>query len=289
MSLASIIFSFNRPLQLWGLVKSMLDNTDLLPHQIICLCKSTCDTYKISYDVIGDELKCVIIHENEELTFFNQVYQEIAKFDYISFAVDDMVYFQSSSFAHGISVLDTNPSICTYSFRIGWDIQPHDLVDFRDTYWVAEHANTPMPYEFIFHTDGSLFRKDDLDYLLSIVPESNRAYANLNDIEDYIADYIESNRERLLIGQLHAGPPRQGCVTFQVNKVSYSGNDAYYELEATKPEQLNRLFMQGLRLNYQPLYNHFGWLLDLNSGWQSVPTHVAPTKDSTELFLSLIS
>ncbi len=307
MNLVKLIFSYDRPLQLWGLVQSLLDNSDLAPAQIHCICKSSTLAFRQAYAVVGRELGCCIVHENRLLpgvdirhllkvashpglrrrlnTFLNSLNRHAllelirihaAPADYVSLAVDDMVYFQRANFARASQILGDHPEICLWSWRIGQDLQSGPIQITTEDYWTIAHADAPMPYSYIFHTDGSVFRKTDLLYWLDLLPVATQNSLTLNVIEAKLAQYGELHRADLAIGPLHAGPMQQACITWQLNKVTLSSSTAYTKTELTDPYHLLALFRSGTRLNYRPLYNHTDWISALNKASSVNPTHVAP-------------
>ncbi|MCX6043990.1 MAG: hypothetical protein NT075_02675 [Chloroflexi bacterium] len=315
MNLVKLIFSYDRPLQLWGLVRSLLDNSDLAPAQIHCICKSSTLSFRQAYAVVGRELGCQIVHENRLLpgvdirrllklashpglrrrlnTGLNSLNRHAllelirihaAPVDYVSLAVDDMVYFQHANFAHATKVLGAHPAICLWSWRIGEDLQNGPVQIATENYWTIAHATAPLPYSYIFHTDGSVFRKTDLLNWLDLLPVATQNSLTLNVIEGKLAEYSELHRTDLPIGPLHAGPMQQGCITWQLNRVTLSSSTAYTKTELTDPYHLLRLFRSGTRLNYRPLYNRTDWIIALNKASAVNPTHVAPNPQAVAVW-----
>lgn len=286
--IVKLVFSWDRPLQLWGLVKSILDNTELKPEQIRCLCKSSDERYRALCDVVGAELGCKIVHQEKGLC--ESILELIRGAAFVSLAVDDMMYFRETSFAKATGLLGLDPNICLWSWRIGPDRLANDDLVLCNSHWVVPHAKTTMPYNYIFHTDGSLFRRKDLEYWINLIPKQERAW-NLNHIEWYLAMLSLQARDPggreppLLLGGLHAGPPKQSCVTWAINKVSDFGSAAFWETGQTGTEQLRVAFESGARLDYSPLYGHSDWLWELGYGG---PCHVPATQEAAELFATLV-
>jgi len=281
-----LAFSWDRPLQLWGLVKSILDNTDLKAEQIRCICKSSDEKYRRLYDVVGAELGCRIVHQRNYLCeLILELSQEA---DFVSLAVDDMMYFRGASFSEAIEVLREEPQVCIWSWRIGADLQPNKDLMLRNTHWLVPHATAVMPYGYVFHTDGSVFRKSDLEQWLGFIPRRVRGAFNLNHLEAYLAELTRQARQALRIGKLHAGPLVQACVTWQINKVSDVGGAGFCETEQTRPDSLREVFENGGRLDYSALYARTDWLLECNENCESPPTHVAATRRASNLWASLM-
>ena len=89
------------------------------------------------------------------------------------------------------------------------------------------------------------------------------------------------------LGVLHAGPLKQVCLTWRINKVSGPYGSIYYAINRTKPEYLRKIFENGGRLDYSPLYERIDWLQKLNANWAGF-SQVAATKESAQFFTTLI-
>lgn len=300
MNIIKVIFSYDRPLQLWGLVQSILDNTDLDADQIVCLCKSSDWDFRNAYEIVEAELGCRIVHERHPTnglqrllfrrnTLHKHLMRLIQGSEFVSLAVDDMFYFREAIFAQAAKILQENRDICLWSWRIGSDLQPHDSLQIMNKYWVVPHASTVMPYRYIFHTDGSLFRTEDLEYWLGLIPKKMRKGGNLNQIEGHLAKFSKTRRDELKVGRLHAGPLVQACATWQINKVSRSGGAGFCETHRTTPDHLLKVFGEGERLDYSTLYHRSDWLIECNESWKHPPTHVAPTEQAAKMWACLIT
>lgn len=300
MNLVEIVFSYDRPLQLWGLVKSILDNCDMEPSQITCICKSTTDDCRRAYNVVASELGCRVLHEPPASKGFLRRFSRSSLYglmlrltrsaDFVSLAVDDMMFFRKTSFEFATRLLAEESDICLWTWRIGADTQPHELLQVNASNWQTYRAIDVMPYRYIFHTDGSVYRRKDLEYWLHLLPRRTRKTMDLNQIESCLAMFtLPGKAETLRIGAMLAGPLRQTCALWQVNKTSPLGGAKFCETEHSRPERLLRLFNEGWRLDYTPLYGRTDWLLDLNRGYTGCHlTHVAPTEEAVQLWAQCI-
>ena len=318
MKLKKIIFSYDRPIQLQGLCQSILDNTDLQPANLWCLCRSSSTRYQSAYDKVGQEVGVRIVHENRVIPGLDlrQVYQLATRLprgrrsisaqiyrlttttslprrvleltsdvDYVSLAVDDMVYFKDTSFALATSVLSDNPDVCLWSWRIGVDRYPSPDLVVQDGYWTIPHRRTPIPYGYIFHTDGSVFRRADLATWLDALPKSQTL--TLNMVEGELWKLYRNEPERFNLGKLHAGSLEQKCVTWQINRVSPSAVAKFHAETYSDPHYLQGRYWAGARLDYSTLYGRHDWLAQLN-GDTDVWTHVAPTQASVEMWYQMV-
>ena len=299
-TMTKIVFSYDRPLQLWGLVKSITDNSDLEPQQIVCVSKSSGNGYRKAYDLVSAELGCRVIHEEPPPAGLRRRFWKGSLYDrllglaqdagYVSLAVDDMVYHQRADFARASDLLKNDPDVCLWSWRIGHDLQPSEAAEVAGDHWRADRTLAVMPYRYVFHTDGSVFRAGDFRYWLGLLPRLRRRAMNLNDIEARLSRYTKPKRAaRLRLGRIHAGPLAQACVTWQVNKVASGGSEHFSDVPETRPEALLAEFEAGRRLDYSPLYGRMDWLLELNQGWPHAHTHLAPTEAAWRLWAGCIT
>lgn len=314
MKLRKVIFSYDRPMQLQGLCLSVLQNSDLQPADLCCLCRSSSAHYQMAYDAIREELGVQIVHENRiipgidlrqlfalaawmprvrgylavqmyRLTTPKSLPQRVLELtqdvDTVSLAVDDMVYFRESNFAFATAVLADNPEVCVWSWRLGIDRYPRPDNLVQSTYWTVPHRNAPPPYSYIFHTDGSVYRRADLEQWLRALPQNEPL--TLNMVEQKLWNLYQAQPERLNLGPLHAGPLKQTCVTWQINRVSPTATANFHAEAYTDPKKLCTRYLEGTRLDYSNLYGRGDWLTQLNCG-----THVAPTQEAVEAWYSMV-
>jgi len=228
------------------------------------------------------------VHQTKGLC--ESILERIQGTDFVSLAVDDMMYFRKASFAEAMRLLKSELDICLWSWRIGANMVPNAEAGLTlcDGHWVVPWATAMMPYSYIFHTDGSLFRANDLEYWISLLPQPERAW-NLNHIEGYLAALTQRARQGsaapLLLRGLHAGPLEQTCITWAINKVSDFGSAAFCETGHTGLNQLRAAFESGARLDYSGLYGLADWLSECGGG---ISTHVPATKEAAELFRTLV-
>lgn len=283
--LAQIIFSWDRPLQLWGLVKSLLDNADLEPKQIQCLCKCSNTEYRKAYQTVSKELGCQIIYQDGK-SLWSLLWKQIQDNEFVALLVDDMIFFRKVSYSNVIKIMQKESEICVWSWCIGPDLWIPTKMRLHAGYWTAPHAIAGMPFNYIFHENGSLYRKKDLEYWLQLIPKKYRDVFNLNRIEGYLSLISKSAGQRL--GSLHAGPLLQACTTWRINNVSNPRKKSnYYEIIQTKINYLEKIFEAGGRLDYSPLYGRVDWLRKLNKG-QSNFAHIVGSKAATDFFTTLI-
>jgi hypothetical protein len=318
--IVKIIFSYDRPLQLDGLIRSILTHTDLVPKQIVCLCRSSSSAFRRAYNQVSRELQVAIIHENVTLPgldyrqldralsilprgryrvrdairrlttpapIIHLITTAAADADFISFAVDDMVYFQHASFAYAATVMQDNPAICVWSWRLGADLQRHPNMKINEEYWTLQHQGLGIPYGYVFHTDGSLFRRAVLErWLVTLKP---RTGITLNDIESKLWDTYRNHPESVDIGELHAGPSKQACITWQINKVSLGGSHHYIEDPRTKAEYLLQAYLHGASLDYSLLPEGTSWIKELNRTYMLPHTHIAPIAQAVEVWAACMT
>jgi len=279
-----IIFSWNRPFQLWGLVKSLLDNTDLKPEQIRILCRLPDERYRKSYQIIDKELGCQTVYQSRR-GLWNLILEQIQGNEFVSLMVDDMMFFRKASYSEIIKIIQEEPEICVWSWCIGADLWTLDKALPHKRHWIAPWK-VGFPYNYIFHENGSFYRKKDLEYWLQSIPKKYHVGFNLNHIEGYLSRISKSIGQQL--GSLHAGPLLQTCTTWSVNRISNPHKKSgCYVIAKTKPNYLREVFEAGGRLDYSSLYERVDWLRRLNRG-QSNFAHIVANKEATNLFTTLI-
>lgn len=280
--LVQIIFSWDRPLQLWGLVKSMLDNTDLKPQQIQCLCKCSDVGYQRLYRTVGKELGCQIVYQDDK-SLWNLLWKQIQDNEFVGLLVDDMVFFRKALYNDATKIMQEESEICIWSWCVGPDLWTSAKMRLHERHWTTPHA---VAYGYIFHENGSLYRKKNLKYWLQLIPKKYRAVFNLNRIEGYLSLITKSAGQQL--GSLHAGPLLQACTTWRVNSASNPRKkSSYYGIAQTELSYLGKIFEAGSRLDYSPLYERVDWLRRLNKG-QSNFAHIVASRAATNLFRTLI-
>ena len=313
------IFSYDRPIQLQGLCQSILDNTDLQLADIWCLCRSSSASYQAAYHMVGRELGVRIVDENRVVPGIDlrQLYQLATRLprgrraiaariyrlttptslpqrvleltndvDYLSLAVDDMVYYHKSTFALATSVLADNPDVCLWSWRIDINRYPRPEVFVQDAYWMVSYEQLPIPYGYVFHTDGSVFRRGDLERWLDALPKSKTL--TLNMVEGELWKSFRREPGRFKLGPLHAGSLRQTCVTWQINRVSPTAVAKFHAALYSDPLFLRQHYQHGARLDYSALYGRDEWLTQLNGAGADVLTHVAATQEAVEMWYSMV-
>jgi len=276
-------------------------------------------SYQAAYNSVGEELGVHIIHENRVIPGINfrqilgltswlprgrgilnrQMYrlttavplpQKVLELtddvDFVTLAVDDMVYFRDTSFTQATLALIDNPEICLWSWRIGANRNPHPDVVIHNQEWLAPYHHMPIPYGYIFHTDGSLYRRADLQQWLGAVPQGKML--TLNNVEAYLWRLYQKQPNQFNFGALHAGPLDQTCVTWQINRVSASATAGFYATSYSDPNYLLKRYLEGARLDYSELYGSDEWLAQLNLHGDRSWTHVAPTQQAVEKWYSLV-
>lgn len=321
MQLTKIVFSYDRPMQLDGLCRSILHNSDLTPNAIVCICRSSNRDFRNGYMQVGSELGVRIVHENRLLpgtdlrslksrleslndqmrrlvmwgfyrlttpvTLAQQILRQSAGSEFVSLAVDDMVYYERANFAEAAEVLRTRPDVALWSWRIGKDLQEHPEMQVEGNHWLLPHAGAGKPYDYVFHTDGSVYRRQDLQAWLAQLPL--RQNFSLNHLESYLWASYQRNPECFPNAPLHAGPLTQASITWQINQVSLGAGNPYFGANTSEPLPLLHAYLAGARLDFSPLYSRRDWIRDLAQEQTSLRwTHVAPSLEAWELWNSLI-
>lgn len=250
-----IFFSHNRPLQLWGAIKSLQDNADIAPSDITAVCRALPGGYREAYERAQKELGFQIIWQERD-DIFPLVVPLLDRAEYVMFCVDDMMFFRPMNLKTPPYYFYFNVELFCWSYRCG-DYSPTEVKTYP------------------FHFDGAVYRARDVLKLWHEIDPNVFAHGNLNFMECECCKYLNTNPDDIPIG--HLRPLEQTCVTWAVNKVSNIGGADYFELPATALIALLRKFQDGHRLDYSPHYS-----AGINS------THMPADEAYTELWLQCV-
>jgi hypothetical protein len=246
-SFDTIIFSFDRPLQLFSLLESILKNQNY-SNNIYIIFKSSDEKYKLSYDEVFSyflfKLPITIINESID-DFKRSLVSACVSLEctHYLFYVDDQLLIDKSTsaeIAEALSISDI------YTFRIGLNTKycytlnkNQNLVDYnlkRDfIYWNLSANNNDFNYPF--SVDGTFLPAKLVRPLVKYL-----IYSGPNSLE------TSFNYSRLLAVILRiriSAPLHQKCVNFAINRVQSEVVNRSAELSN---DDLHLLFQQNLKI-----------------------------------------
>lgn len=183
-----VIFSKNRPLQLFALLDSMHKLTDCAKSASITVIYKYDDIYKESIEEIKQRFESVSF--KEQSNFKNDVTNSLAStFNrFCTFLVDDIVFKEPFSFANVCHLLGANSSILTFSMRMGTHLNfcypinsPQPIPDgtIQNGLFIWQWRNSQGDWGYPISLDGHVFRKNDATRWLSRID-----FSNPNQLED---------------------------------------------------------------------------------------------------------
>jgi GT2 family glycosyltransferase len=253
-SVVVIAFSKDRPLQLDAVLRSMQHHAlDAKSPAIKVLWTASnwrdWELYRrLGRDHPGVELI-------EERSFKTQLVAATLGFDYIAFLVDDSIFFRSFSVTSAVAILESDPLLIGYSFRLGrnidycysmnqaqtqpaWEPRPDGTLTYR---WVGQEADFGYPIE----VSSSLYRSADIQPLLERLP-----YRNPNSLEAALSAAAASLSARL---PMLACPENSVAFGAPVNLVQKVFANRAGAEDAQSVQALSEAYRRGMRLDMDGL------------------------------------
>lgn len=174
MSPKVIVFSKNRPLQLYACLESLFKYTKISADNVWVVFKADHDYVIPYYEVLGE---CIRYFGNismlPEYDFRAQVMQllEESKHDKIMFLTDDDVFKEPADLNLACKFLDQNPPCFAFSLRLGkhltrcYSTQSPQAVPSgftKEPFFVWTWKGTEWDWNYPLSVDGHIFRKNDI-------------------------------------------------------------------------------------------------------------------------------
>ena len=189
-----LIFSKNRPLQLQGLIKSLLHYSNVDSKKINVLYK-----YDDQYLEGINNLKYIHQEINfiKETDFNKQVKEFLGNGEkFCSFFVDDIIVKDNFDFTIPCKILELNPHIMTFSLRLGTHLTfcyalnssqlvPNGVINSGIFIW--NWKNSQHDWNYPLSLDGHIFRKSDIESW-----SSHLSFKNPNQYESQLQS-VRSN------------------------------------------------------------------------------------------------
>lgn len=250
-----VIFSFDRPLQLYALLESIdtyitgLDETHIVY-------RASNEDFQNAYNKVHDHFNHAIFTRqgNNPSADFKPLTLRAtfaSPADYIIFAVDDIIIKDFFSVNDAINTLEATESYGVY-LRLGLHLtecypnkclQPVPRAEhvIDDVYrWTFSHGNNDWRYPFTL--DMTLYRKKDIKPYLTAIE-----YTNPNTLEGNWSRYI-----RNVITQKGLFYSNSKIVNIPVNLVNTTTNNPH--MNAYSTQELLDLFNAGYKIDTRPFY-----------------------------------
>jgi hypothetical protein len=251
-----LIFSYNRPLQLYALLESLEKHAS--GFRKIGVIYRDDPEYESGYRMVKNRFSDISFFQQSKTSpkkDFKPLVMDFTFGDfgkgasYIAYAVDDIIITDEIDFKKGVEKLKQTSAYGLY-YRLGrhtdycYAIDQYqgvpDLVDVSDNYYVWQFSTGKGDWNYPNSVDLVLYKKDDLHDLFTKIK-----FTFPNDFEGEWAKYADANK----IGLCYE---RAKMVNIPMNIVSTFNNRFINSYSA---EELNLMFLKGLKIDIEPFYH----------------------------------
>lgn len=247
-----IIFSYNRPLQLYALLESVQKYVTGIDHLIV-IYRASNKAYQEAYATIPAEFSYVTFLEqtNAPADFKQLTLQGIRHFcdDYLIFAVDDIVVKDYVNIKDAIALMEVHNAYGFY-LRLGKHLSyayanhmPQELPPFSmddEGICVWNFSEGPWDWSYAQSLDMTIFRSNDIFPWLQSLD-----YQSPNQLEHYLVLYAPHGLRGICY-------QASKIINLPINMVqTYTYNNC---VQSYLPEHLLELFNAGLKLDMSHLY-----------------------------------
>lgn len=248
--ISTIIFSKERPLQLFAYIESLLHYSGLPEQSIYVLYR---DVPQTPYNALQQAFPQV--HWIAEQDFYRDLMAIIAACDdYILWGCDDVFFKSPFDPQVCIQALTQHEQLLAFSLRLGRNIQPTQQLQAQEGYWIWDWTTSPLvntDWTYPWEVSASIYRKGDVAQVLSLTDNLK----NPNLLEGLLATYYFETHGRSWRKQLACFEISKS-ITLQINQVQdvYTQNE-FDRSQSTTIEQLYQYFLEGKRLDWQSFEN----------------------------------
>ncbi|HXF28451.1 MAG TPA: hypothetical protein VN457_01255 [Chlamydiales bacterium] len=253
-----VIFSYNRPMQLYALLESCNKNIANI-NQVHLIYRTSSPSYEAGYKKVFQHFPNLIRHhqsstpKNDFQPFvLESVFSKSSQAPFVMFAVDDMIMSGGVDLAHCVKALEETNAYAFF-LRLGKNIDQCYMTNtstpvpkgknLKDDLFFWKFAKSKGDWNYPHSVDMTIYRKKEIHHFLTTV-----AYTTPNFLEGYWSN------------QKNHGPcgicyKRSKVVNIPLNLVNAWSNR---NLNAYQPADLLRMFQSGLKIDiskYQGLKN----------------------------------
>ncbi len=251
-----LVFSYNRPLQLYALLES-LEKLSTGYRKIGVIYREDPE-YASGYKMVKNRFSDVYFFQQSSVNpkkDFKPLVMDFTFGDfgkdasYIAYAVDDIIITDEINFKIGVEKLKQTSAYGLY-YRLGkhtdfcYSINEHqgvpDLIDVADNYYAWQFSKGKGDWNYPNSVDLVLYNKADLKTLFE-----KMKFTFPNDFEGEWAKYADAKK----IGLCYE---RAKMVNIPMNIVSTFNNRFINSYSA---EELNLMFLKGLKIDIEPFYH----------------------------------
>ncbi|MBN1125601.1 MAG: hypothetical protein JXA82_11380 [Sedimentisphaerales bacterium] len=279
--LTNIIFTRNRPLQLAAYLESFLQSMGPAVHQVYIIYKE--DLFDEEYTKVFSMFpQCRIVREQEFHQDFMCVFEQVET-QYVIFATDDVVYFDSVDFSVINATFEQRRDIFGFTLKFGPDYfsdgkEPifEDRIGDHTVYKVNWKKAMDLPSKYPFELNSTIYRTSLVRKILHHIGRDRtgwqrafaegtilyrlgrlffsrkrlyhafRTFYDPNNLEGYGYRWCRSHKWQL---SKYLYFQKICATTLQVNRVNTVVDNPVYGTDEHAVETLNAKFQQGYRLN----------------------------------------
>lgn len=245
-----VIFSKNRPLQLYSFLESMDHYTDHKNAANVSVIFKYDDEYLNSLDELKGKFPSVNFVKQED--FKSDLSSCLSgRNSFCTFFVDDIIFKRKFSFEEVCAVLAPNPGILTFSMRMGLHLnfcyptrenQPIPDGFTQQGFFVWDWKSGQGDWSYPISVDGHFFRKDDFMSWIKMID-----FTNPNQLEDRL-QFVKS----LNLSSRCICSTSSSIVNLPVNRVQ---NEYKNRSEEESPEVLKKYWDDGKKIDFLKLSN----------------------------------
>jgi len=269
-----IIFSYDRPLQLYAFLESVeIYMTGVASKHVVY--RTSSERYEKAYDVIQNNFDVTMYHQQTEKDFRSFVLKALSqgKTAYVLFAVDDMIVkdyvdiyecveYLRLTRAYGFYLrLGTHLSFC-YTMNKKQPVPPYKEIKKNVCSWIFDEGVYDWNYP---HTvDMTIYEKK-----LVLADFLSLSFYNPNSLEQQWMNMYVRYKPACARGLFFA---HSKVVNIPLNKVQEGWDNRF--MEGYNPEDLLKLFEDGLKIDINPLYH----VANNGAHIEYTPTYVSRVK-----------
>ena len=282
--ITQIVFSMDRAFQCDSLLRSLKHNSSGLD-KIVVLARASSPLHEEAYRRLQEDHRDVSVRMETDKPCSVMLAHAIEDTDYVGLAVDDQFFYRELDYAFAVDRLEAERAF-VWSWRLG---HKEGVTQLRaPRYWLCSSLTDDRDCGYLWHSDGSLYRKNDYVNMLDrYLPEWCIRPFIPNDLEQAVAARVGD--WRMNVGP-HIGPALQKCMTWQINKVSTTKGKygaPWFEIISTGLDALAEKYVGGLRLDNAELYINTEWTTRFQQ-FDSLPTHVHACMDASRFYAKYI-
>jgi hypothetical protein len=260
-----IIYSKNRPLQLYALLESLYALTDAVTATNVSVIYKYDDPYRDCIAELQTKFNAVKFIQQEDFRRDTLTTLITSTNQFCTFLVDDIIFKSGVSFNDIEHLLSSNPSVLTFSMRMGLHLnycyptnthQPIPNGTTINEIFVWDWTQASGDWAYPVSLDGHIFKKSDI---LKWTSKIN--FSNPNQLEDYLQNAFKIDA----VSKQCVCHARSLIVNLPLNRVQNEYKNRCGEISV---EELYDIWIKGKKIDTQTVVN-------INNNSAHYPTNIA--------------